>query len=198
MSQDLHDGILQSLYAVGLGLEASKSYFREGTGEATKNLNQAIHQLNMVMRDVRKFIAGLEPDPLESCDIVAALEGLKDVVHPMELRVNIDPQAVMSLSGEQGMHLLNIVREAVSNTLRHARATIAVISMRAKEACVRLEVRDNGVGFDAEKVSKKGCGLRNMKARALRMGWPLGIVSGPGRGTAVVLEIPKEWSHAQE
>ncbi|HVR72986.1 MAG TPA: PAS domain S-box protein [Planctomycetota bacterium] len=198
ISQDLHDGILQSLYAVGLGLEASKSYFREETGEPTKNLNQAIHQLNMVMREVRKFIADLEPDPLETCDIVAALEGLKDVVRPAELRVNIDPQAVVSLSGEQGKHVLNIAREAVSNTLRHARATLAVITMRAKEACVRLEVRDNGVGFDPERVSPKGRGLRNMKSRALRLGWPLGIVSGPGRGTTVVLEIPKEWSHVQE
>lgn len=198
ISQDLHDGILQSLYAVGLGLEASKAYFCEETGEPTKNLNQAIHQLNMVMREVRKFIADLEPVPPETCDIVAALESLKDFVRPAELRVNIDPQAVVSLSGEQGNHVLNIAREAVSNTLRHALATTAVITMRAKEACVRLEVRDNGVGFDPERASPKGRGLRNMKARALRLGWPLGIVSGPGRGTTVVLEIPKEWSHGQE
>jgi signal transduction histidine kinase len=192
INQDLHDGILQSLYAFGLSLEECKLLLKDDPGLANRQLEHTISQLNLVMGDVRNFIAGLESDILRGGNLDVALKSLIHGMHgapSTAVRVRIDPVAARSLPAEAAVHLLHITREVVSNSLRHAAADSMDVSMQLRDGGVRYEIRDNGVGFDLHAVETRGHGLSNMMARARKMDWNLEIVTGPGRGTQVIFDL---------
>jgi PAS domain S-box-containing protein len=200
ISQDLHDGILQSLYAIGLGLESCKPLMRQRNyKKATDLLEQAVGQMNQVMGEVRNFIAGLDSDVLQGGKFSAALRA---VVHtliagqPIHCHLAIDETSVSRLSTEQALHLMNIVREALSNSLRHGHATKATVSLKPLARSIRLTIRDNGKGFAPADVRGLGHGLSNMEARAKKMGGRIAIRSAPKHGARVTIDLPKENSDA--
>ncbi|MEK7336188.1 MAG: PAS domain S-box protein, partial [Nitrospirota bacterium] len=209
ISQDLHDGILQSLYAIGLGLEACKSLQQQQqqqqqqqckkTAKAiTQALDQAVGQLNTVMGEVRNFIAGLDSDILQSGKFSIALRAMIQMLvanHPMRCHLAIDETAVCRLSTEQALHMMNIVREAISNSLRHGHATKATVSLKPLARSIRLTIRDNGKGFEPADAHSLGHGLSNMRARAKKMGGHFTIQSAPDRGTRVTIDLPQETCH---
>jgi PAS domain S-box-containing protein len=203
ISQDLHDGILQSLYAVGLGLEACKPLLKQQqqqqqrkktTANLSLALDQAIRQLNQVMRQVRNFIAGLESDLLRGQDLPAALRNLAGSLQSASTRIRlaVDNRAAQSLSTDQALHILNVVKEALSNSLRHSHAQLTTVSLKMLKGGVRLTVRDNGVGFHSDRRRGGGYGLANMAARAEKIGGRFAICSKPRHGTRVIFDLPKE------
>jgi PAS domain S-box-containing protein len=199
ISQDLHDGILQSLYAVGLGLEACKPLIRQQPAQVAEQfmttLDQAIGQLNHVMGEVRNFIAGLESHLLQGGDFPTAL---RTMVHTMcgsssaKCRVRIDDAAGDHISTEQALHIINIVREGLSNSLRHSQATGIIVSLRQFIGSVRLAITDNGIGFNPRSAHGVGHGLENMAARAQKVGGLFAIRSEPYKGTRILLDLPKD------
>ena len=196
ISQDLHDGILQSLFAVGLSLETTKSMMslkeRKTSGPALK---QAIDQLNRLMHEVRNFIAGLGSDLLQGTDLPTALHHMLESLtknHATHVRLKIEDRAAQALSAEQSLHLLLVIQEAVSNCIRHGHAQEATVSLKLLKQGVRLSVRDNGCGFDSAASKGMGHGLANMAARAQRIGGRLTVLSKTNEGTRVVLDLPKE------
>ena len=203
ISQDLHDGILQSLYAVGLGLEACKPLIRKQHDHVAEQfmatLDQAIGQLNQVMTEVRNFIAGLESQVMQGGDFSTAL---RTMVETMSLsssarcRVRIDEAAARRLSTEQALHIINIVREGVSNALRHSRAKQITVSLRDLIRSDRLAVTDDGIGFNTRSVLGVGHGLVNMAARAQKVRGLFAIQSKPDKGTRVSLDLPKDTHYA--
>ena len=198
ISQDLHDGILQSLYAVGLGLEACKPLLQQRK-TAAKALDHAIGQLNGVMREIRAFISGLEPELGQTGDLPGTLQNIVTALaqpYATKFHVSVDQAVGHVVTKEQVPHLLSIVKEAVSNSLRHARAKKATVSLRMLKQCVRLTIRDNGVGFNPRKVQGTGHGLTNIAARARKIGGHFTVRSNPRRGTSVILDIPRESTHA--
>jgi PAS domain S-box-containing protein len=200
ISQDLHDGILQSLYAVGLGLESCKPLMRQRKHkQATVLLEQAIEQMNHVMSEVRNFIAGLESQVLQGGDFPTALRTMVQVLtasQPIKCRLVIDKRASQHVSTEQALHLLNLVREALSNSLRHGRATRATVSFKLLTHSIRLLVTDNGRGFHPDRVQRIGHGLVNMAARAQKMGGRFAVQSKPKEGTRITVDVPKEDAYA--
>ncbi|MCS6291670.1 MAG: PAS domain S-box protein, partial [Nitrospira sp.] len=201
ISQDLHDGILQSLYAIGLGLESCKPLIKQRTDKkATDLLEQAVSQMNHVMTEVRNFIAGLDPDVHQGGEFSAALHAMVQKLiasHPIHCRLAIDEPSVSHLSTEQALHLMNIVREAISNSLRHGHATKATVSLKPLAHSIRLTIRDNGTGFVPADVSGLGHGLSNMEARARKVGGRFAIRSVPQHGTRITIDLPKEYRHAE-
>ncbi len=203
ISQDLHDGILQSLYAVGLGLEACKPLIKNQQDHVAEKfmstLDQAIGQLNQVMTEVRNFIAGLESQVIQGGDFSTAL---RTMVETMSLsssarcRVRIDEAAARRLSTEQALHIINIVREGLSNALRHSRAKQITVSLRDLIRSDRLAVTDDGVGFNTRSVLGIGHGLVNMAARAQKVRGLFAIQSKPDRGTRISLDLPKDTHYA--
>ena len=198
ISQDLHDGILQSLYAVGLGLVACKPLVRqqpEHTAETLiTTLDQAIGQLNHVMGEVRNFITGLESHLIQGGDFPTAL---RSMVHSMcavnsaRCRVRIDDAAGRHISTEQAVHIMNIAREGLSNSLRHSHATRITLSLRQHIGSVCLAIMDNGVGFNPRSARGGGRGLDNMAARAQKIGGSFTVRSEPHKGTRILLDLPK-------
>lgn len=201
ISQDLHDGILQSLYAVGLGLEACKPLMtHRHYKKAVATMTEAIGQLNHVMSEVRNFIAGLESQVLQGSTFPVALHEMVNTLaatHPLRCTVSLDKTAADHISTEQALHLLNIVREALSNSLRHAQATKATVMLKPLSRFIRLSIADNGIGFDPASMRGVGHGLTNMAARARKVGGRFAVRSLPQHGTRITIDLPKETSHAE-
>ncbi len=203
ISQDLHDGILQSLYAVGLGLEACKPLIRKRRDHVAEKflatLDHAIRQLNQVMTEVRNFIAGLESQVLQGGDFSTALRTMVETMSissSTRCRVRIDDEAARRLSTEQALHIINIVREGVSNALRHSRAKQITVSLRDLIRSDRLAVTDDGIGFNTRSVQGVGHGLVNMAARAQKVRGLFAIQSKPDKGTRISLDLPKDTHYA--
>jgi signal transduction histidine kinase len=199
MAQDLHDSTIQSLFAIGLDLERSQRLVPARPQEVVTQLGAAITGLNSVIRDLRGYILGLEAPISNGREFESALTSLVSSMnssHQLYFRMEVDPQAVDRLSPEQSVHLLPIAREAMSNSLRHAAARTGTLSLQLQEGGVRLTVKDDGVGFHLATAQIHGHGLKNMEARARKLGGRLEVTSESGRGTRVTCDLPRETWHA--
>jgi PAS domain S-box-containing protein len=196
ISQDLHDGILQSLFAVGLTLEASKSTMTSTARKTSgASLNQAIEQLNDVMREIRNFIAGLGSDLLKGKDLSIALQHMLALLtknQAMRVRLAVEDRAAKAVSAEQSLHLFLVIQEAVSNCIKHGHAQEARVSLKMLKQGLRLSIRDNGRGFKQGADRKTGHGLANMAARAQKIGGRFTVLSKVNEGTSIVLDLPNE------
>jgi PAS domain S-box-containing protein len=201
ISQDLHDGILQSLFAMGLTLETAKSMMSPRNRQTlSPSIDQVIDQLNRVMHEIRNFIAGLGSDLLKGKDLPTALQHMLKTLtqhHATRVRLAIDERAVQALSAEQSLHLILVIQEAVSNCIRHGRAQEATVSLKMLKQSLRLSIRDNGGGFNMETAKGIGHGLNNMAARAQKIGGRFTVFSKINKGTRVVFDLPKEASSAR-
>ena len=195
ISQDLHDGVLQSLFAVGLTLEVCKSTMSpRARNMSGASLDQAIDQLNRVMREIRNFIAGLGSDLLQGKDLSTALQQMLGSLtenQATRVRLAVEGRAAKAVSAEQSLHLLHVIQEAVSNCIRHGRAQEARVSLKVVKQGVRLSIRDNGRGFNQDAAKGIGHGLANMAARAQKIGGRFTVLSKMNEGTRIVLDLPK-------
>lgn len=193
LGHDLHDGIIQSLYAAGLTLETVRPLVKTDPDEAEQRLERMREGLNGTIRDVRAYILGLAPDRLRRAGFARAMAGQITELQAgreAKLDVKIDDTAAAALSAEQSLEFLQIAREAVSNAFRHGRATALTLHLDRDAAGFRLLVTDNGAGFDATRRRPDGLGLGNMHARAARIGATLTVTSRPGAGTQVLATLP--------
>ncbi len=195
IGRDLHDGIIQSIYAVGLSLEDVPDLMTDEPDEARARVERAIDSLDQSIRDIRNFIFGLRPELLEQAGLVGGLAALAD-----EFRVNSMVDVDLETAGAQDADLpadltgqfLSIAREALSNIARHSKATRGSVRVEMADDIVRLTIGDNGVGFDPARPRGVGHqGLVNMRARASSVGGRLEIQSGPGTGTRIIVEAPR-------
>lgn len=205
ISEDLHDGILQSIYAIGLGLEACKPLIAdqpENSGAKLKTeLQRTIGQLNHVLEEVRNFIAGLESRILDGQEFDLVLRTMVSGLaasYSIPCRVTVEKAAAQRLSTEQAYHVMNVAREALSNSFRHSHADKIALSLKCLNHAVRLSVIDNGVGFNPSTVRDTGHGLANMESRASKIGGTFTLLSKPRSGTKVLLDLPKRCADADD
>jgi PAS domain S-box-containing protein len=192
IARDLHDNIIQMLFAIGMGLEESRRLVRVDVEESDRTISNAIDALNRVMKDVRGYIHWAEPQISTGRQLTAAIEGLARTMegaHSLRFRLHMDAAAAERLTAAQAGQVLYIAREAMSNSLRHSGARSGLVSLYARDGRVFLEVQDDGVGFDMPKKIEQGEGLRNMETRAKELGARFEVVSQPGQGTRAVLDI---------
>jgi signal transduction histidine kinase len=194
IGRDLHDGIIQSLYAVGLSLEDVLELMTENPAEAEQRVDRAIESINLAIRDIRNFIHGLRPEAVDGSNVRAGLAALADEARLnslVEVEVDLDPDLPLDLDDTGGRHLLQLAREALSNAARHGRASRISVSLRPDDRGAQLEIADDGVGFDPVVGSAPGHhGLANMEARAEAAGGRLAIHSAPGAGTRIIVSLP--------
>lgn len=193
LGRDLHDGIIQSLYAVGLTLEAVRTLVKTDPAAADRSLEQTRDGINATIRDVRAYIAGLAPENLRRAGFAQALDTLLlelKAGRPARFEVTIDDAAAALLTPEQSLQALQIAREAVSNALRHGAASHLAVRLHRGDREIGLLVQDDGCGFDAAAPREGGHGVGNMRARAELVGAQLRVESGPGAGTRVVATFP--------
>jgi len=193
LARDLHDGVIQSIYAAGLGLEGAAGQLAEDRTGVRERLLACRESLNGVIREVRGFINGLEPEQQHRQSFAQALEALAATMQalwPVKIAVRLDQAAGGALTAAQEVHALQIVRECISNAMRHGAASEVEVSLARHGPNATLEVRDNGQGFDPALRAGTGQGLGNLGARVRELGGLLRLHTEAGRGTGVVIEFP--------
>ncbi len=199
LGHDLHDGIIQSLYAAGLTVEAAKNQIERAPAEAARQLDAGLQAINTTIREVRGYIAGLSPENLRHqtfAESIRALTQTLDAGRAANYDLRVDDSAANLLTEDQSVHLLQIAREAVSNALRHGGATHITVRLHQSADEICLAVQDNGKGFAPETVSSAGHGLTNMRARAGRLGGKMQFSSSPGAGTKLIITLSQKNSPA--
>ena len=193
IGRDLHDGIIQSIYAVGLSLEDVPDLMEDEPDVAKARVERAIDSLDQSIRDIRNFIFGLRPELLEQAGLIGGLAALAD-----EFRVNsmvdvdLDTAEASEIDPplEEVSELLSIAREALSNVARHSKATRGSVRVESHDGILRLIVSDNGVGFDPEVPrGPSHQGMVNMRDRADAIGGRIDVESEPGHGTRIIVEV---------
>ena len=191
---DLHDGIIQSIYAVGLTLEHARLLMTEDPVQSTSRIEQAIKDLNHTIRDIRAYILDLRPRQLNNENL---MQGIQRLVQEFRANTLIDvniqgPDGELgSLPEEQSVALFHICQEALANIAKHAKAHHVEIVVWSTPDRALIEVQDDGRGFDLDKVKLTiGHGLSNMETRAANVGGDVDITSEPGNGTSVLAWVP--------
>ncbi len=196
IGMDLHDGVIQSIYAVGLTLEYVKAQLGDGdVSGAAERLDTALDSLNGTIRDIRAYILDLRPPRLENDDLPAALTRLLAEFKAntlMQADLRIEPGTLDAVSRGASQVLFHVVQEALSNAAKHSRASRVEVRLIKDAGFVYLIVRDNGRGFVLEDTEQRfGHGLRNMRDRAVALGGELTINGLAGKGTEVKLTFPR-------
>ena len=191
---DLHDGIIQEIYGVGLMLERANLELREDPVNASTRIQGAISGLNRTIRDIRSYILDLKPRELGDENL---FDGLRRLV--TEFKVNTLSEATLighardldGLPQRSAMALFLICQEGLSNIAKHARAKKVDVHVWTTNDRVILEIADNGQGFNLEKMSQNiGHGLANMQTRARQVGGEFEITSNPNEGTSILAWVP--------
>jgi signal transduction histidine kinase len=195
IGMDLHDGIIQSIYGVGLALENARAVLREDPESADNRLLKAMDDLNRTIRDIRTYILDLRPRQLRGESLIEGLGRLA-----AEFRQNTKLEVILAgpkeplsdLQQVNAMVLFHICQEAMANIAKHANASKVTIDLWSTSDRALLEIHDNGDGFDLEKANKTvGHGLANMQTRATNVGGDLDIITAPKEGTTILAWVPR-------
>ena len=192
IGRELHDSVLQALYAIGLSLAQSPELRRDTSPALPRPHGQAADQLNKLIQDIRSMILSVESDNIDPFRMVSELQGLAQTcerVSGLRIRVAVTPEAEEILTGEEARELVAIAREALSNSIRHAHATRIVIALRYLGSRVRLCICDNGAGFEFKHGQAKGIGFAQMEHLVRKIGGRLNIQSTVGRGTCISADV---------
>src|SRR5690606_14710263 len=154
--RDLHDGIIQSIYAIGLMLEDAKHRIEMDPDTARDRIVQALQDLNDVILDMRSYILDLRPQRFQTHDLGTGIEAVvRDlrIDSFLDVGLEMDPIEPGALSPGKTAEILHVAQEALANVHRHALATQAHVSLQRKGAQLLLPIEDNGIGFDPDAVS---------------------------------------------
>jgi signal transduction histidine kinase len=191
LGRDLHDGIIQSIYAAGLGLESARNLLNTDPAAAEQRLASCQRMFNDTLWQVRSFIQALEPEQPHGQSPAQSLSALVSTMQSLQVTpivAAIDRALAARIRPAQELHLLHIARELLSNALRHAGATQIRISLQPHaDGLACLQVADDGAGFDRTASGHTGRGLANLSARARDLDARLEIDTAPGKGTRIAV-----------
>jgi signal transduction histidine kinase len=195
IGMDLHDGIIQSIYGVGLALDYARVALDEAPEAAREKIEESIVALNDTIRDIRAYILDLRPRQFRGEDLEEGLQRLLDEFQANSVtRASLDApeNGLVDFPAAHATTLFRICQEALANVAKHAQAQHAEVQLWTAKDRVLLEVSDDGQGFDLQKMSVTlGHGLSNMHARARKVGGDVEITSSPGSGTTVLAWVPR-------
>jgi len=190
LARDLHDTVIQRLYAIGLSLQSMSA--EVAVAGMADRLGSVITNIDDTIRQVRSSIYELgstDDDTGVRAQVLSLVRSLNSVVG-FEVRVTFGGPIDAAVSDEVGDHLLATVREALTNVGRHAQATQATLALRVGAGVCRLEITDNGRGPHPTTGTEGGLGLVNLKSRAEGLGGTMVLEAGPAGGTTLVWQVP--------
>ena len=194
LSLELHDVVSQKLFSLNLAAEAANTLLDRGAEEARPQLERVRDLAREALAELRSLIFGLRPAELERDGLEGVLRkeaNMLQRVHGVTVRVESDgnaPAIEPACSGE----ILRIVEEALHNAVTHARAHTVTVHLRGSDHAMRVEVSDDGIGFDPTdpELRSRHLGLTSMEERAREIGGTLTLDARPGSGTVVSVEVP--------
>jgi signal transduction histidine kinase len=192
VGRDLHDGAIQSLYALQLGLSRMTEQARAAVPQMAERLAEFRHGVSAIIGELRHFIlrneAATSPGANLCRVLTASINRLRSTT-TTEVSAQLDPDAAARLNSEQAVQLANVAREALSNSLRHGSPAHIQVTLSSANGSVRLEIGDDGCGFNPAQLPPAGMGLANMSGRAREAGGELRVDTSPGHGTRVVVLV---------
>jgi signal transduction histidine kinase len=197
ISRELHDGVIQTLFSIGMGLESARSLVHTDPVRVDARLDMAVDALDGAIRELRNYIFHLRPHQAASLGLV---RGLAELAREHEVNALVRPELDVETALDRKIpatmvpDLLQVVREALSNAAKHAGSAPVRVAARIVEHAVQLEIRDLGTGFDASSP-KVGRGLENMRERADALDGHFELESAAGQGTYVRLTVPIPEGH---
>ncbi len=195
IGMDLHDGIIQSIYGVGLALDFARMALDEDPVEARKKIEESINSLNSTIRDIRAYILDLRPRQFHGDDLKQGLQRLVDEFQSnstTHVTLMGPEDGLVDFPAQNATALFHICQESLANVAKHARAQYAEVHLWTSRDRVLLEISDDGRGFDLRKMNiTLGHGLSNMHSRARKVGGDVEITSSPGSGTTVLAWVPR-------
>jgi signal transduction histidine kinase len=195
ISKELHDGVIQSIYSVGLSLQGAMALIDRDPPATKRRIDEAIGTLDEVVRDVRSYIFALQPKTVEERGLKGGIEELvKDLeVNALsEATVQLSDDALSMVPEVAKGDFIQIVRGILSNIARHARASqVWVACGLTDERTIVLTIEDDGIGFDPATV-QRGDGLSNIEQRVERLDGKITISKRTPKGTVHTLSIPVE------
>ncbi len=189
IARDLHDTVIQRLFAVGLSLQGAARMTDDPA--LTIRIDQAVDDLDSTVREVRSAIfelhAGTGPtQSIRQSVLAVCAESARAL--GFEPTITIDGPVDTLVDASTGEHVVAVAREALSNVAKHARARQASLHLRAEGGQLHLRVEDDGRGISSPGIG--GRGVDNIRLRAQRLGGTVSIASAPERGTVVDWSVP--------
>jgi two-component system sensor histidine kinase DevS len=195
IGMDLHDGIIQSIFGVGLSLENISHLVKENPQKAQEGIKHAIDDLNHTIRDLRAYILDLRPRQLNGEDLMAGLRRLitEYRAHTLAEAILVGPKEPLDdLPQSHALAMFHICQEALANAAKHAAAKRVDVSVWVTSDRVVMEIQDNGRGFEMKQMNSSiGHGLANMQTRARNVGGEVDISSGRNEGTTILTWVPR-------
>lgn len=191
ISMELHDGVIQSLYAIGMHLEL----MRLSDKPAEKGeLRGVVGNLNDVIEDIRSYIQNLKLRERYGRNLREFIYDITRKLHiPRTVRIEIDTptENLATLSPQIYEAMCQMANEGISNVIRHANATHLKISASQTDRVFQLKIADDGIGFEPGHIDdNSGLGLRNIQHRARMHGGDVYIDTAPGQGTCLTISLP--------
>lgn len=191
LARELHDAVSQQLFAISMTATAVSRTMDQNFERAKRQIELIEEMSSVAQSEMRALLLHLRPIHLEGKRLS---EAIPELVHEMKAKVpmdiSLDMEEELSLNKGIENHLFRIVQEALSNTLRHARATKMGIELHRRGETVRLGIRDNGVGFDIQAKKQTSYGLMSMEERVNELGGSFNVASAPGKGTRIEIRVP--------
>lgn len=192
LARELHDAVSQQLFAISMTMAAVKRTVSQNPEKASRQIELVEEMAAAAQSEMRALLLHLRPTQLEGKSLREGMEGLLVELqrkHSLAITWQIDD--VPSLSKGIEDHLFRIMQEALSNALRHARATALEIKLVQMHNQLRLKITDDGVGFaEGEEKKSSSYGMKLMEERVAEIGGVLVVSSAPGRGTMIEVTVP--------
>jgi PAS domain S-box-containing protein len=199
LARELHDSVSQAFYGISLGAHTALTHMDTDRDRVFEALHYVISLARAGLTEMRGLIFDLRPESLEMEGLVAALSKHTAAVrasHGVEITLSVSDEPVVSLPIKEALY--RIAQEAIQNAVKHARFNRLEVRLINEPDCIRLEVCDDGKGFDPLAAYPGHLGLHSMRERATSVGGTLDIASSPDRGTQVRAHIPISVAETEE
>lgn len=192
LARELHDAVSQQLFAISMTATAVGRTLDRDFEKAQRQIYLIEEMASVAQSEMRALLLHLRPVHLEGKRLS---EGLVELMHELAAKVpmNMTWDLADDVRLPRGIedHLFRIVQEAMSNALRHSRATELEVRLTKPSAeAVRLTIRDNGVGFDLDEKKHGSYGLMTMRERVNEIGGSINLITAPGKGTRIDIRVP--------
>jgi signal transduction histidine kinase len=190
LAGDIHDGISQRLVGLTYRLDAAARAIDDGDrASASEQMEKARDLVDLTLAEARSAISGLRPPVLDDFGLAGGLASLASSIPEIDLELRL---ADDRLPEHTEVALYRIAQECAQNVVKHSRALVATVAFTVIDGVARLEVTDNGVGFDPAATGRAGYGMLSMAERAELVGGTLEVRSRPGAGTTVTVTVPMD------